>query len=286
MSRPHGLGPTRRARTTAGALALTIAATAGLGVGVDRATAAAAKPPTIAVSGSPTALPLVADLAYFYRQTRKQPPVFSFVAGGSGAGVFDASRGVTDIGLVTRGREPTDPPEVAFSPFARSAVCVVTNKANPVANLSRAQIAQLLDGATARWADVTGAGDAPIVGATLAVGNGGDSVFLSRFVDLATPITFQPRTFATPSQLRAFVAATPNAWGYVDLAFAGGLHAVPFQGVACDRGTVSSRAYPGTYDLSFVTRARPSRATARFIRWVRTSKVARRAIQMRFVSVG
>ncbi len=240
---------------------------------------------TVAISGSPTALPMVADLAYFYRQAVADPPVFSLVAGGSEAGVFDAARRITDIGLATRARAQSDPAGVRFTPFARSAVCLVTNKGNPVPSLSRAQVAQLVSGQTARWLDVTGSGDAEVVGASLTPGNGADAVFLAAFVDLATPVAYTPRTFSTPSQLRAFVASNGNAWGYVDLAFTNHLHAVPFEGAPCSRETVVSGAYRGAYDLSFVTRQAPSRAAARFIRWVRTSPTARRVIETRFVAL-
>lgn len=238
---------------------------------------------TVTISGSPTAVPLVADLAYYFRHAVKDPPAVSIVAGGSEAGIFDVARNVTDIGLVTRARAATDPPTVRFAPFARSAVCLVTNKANPVPDFNQAQVAKLVDGAPRRWADVTGVGDAPVIGASLAAGNGGDAVFLASFVDLTTPVTYAPRSFNTPSQLAAFIESTPNAWGYVDLAFARRLHAVPFEGVPCTRSAVVSGRYRGTYDLAFVTPTPVKRAAARFIRWVRTSAVARRAITRRFV---
>lgn len=240
---------------------------------------------TVSISGSPTALPLVADLAYYYRQAVPRPPVFSLVAGGSEAGVFDAARRITDIGLATRAPSASDPASVRFTPFARSAVCIVTNRGNPVPSLTRAQLAQLLSGQTASWRDVTGSGDAELLGASLAPGNGADAVFLAAFVDLATPVAYTPRTFATPSQLRAFVASNGNAWGYVDLAFTNHLHAVAFEGVPCSRETVVSGSYRGAYDLSFVTRRTPSRAASKFMRWVRTSPTARRVIQTRFVAL-
>lgn len=185
--------------------------------------------------------------------------------------------------MVTRGRLASDPPALQFTPFARSAVCLVTNKANPVPNLTLAQVAELVGGSPARWADVTGIGDAPIIGASLVPGSGGAAVFMSEFVDYATPVTYVPRTFVTPPQLAAFIESTPNAWGYLDLAFSGRLHTVPYQGVGCTRDAVLAGKYRGIYNLSFVTTKPVSPAARRFMRWVRTSPAARKAIARRFV---
>jgi ABC-type phosphate transport system substrate-binding protein len=85
--------------------------------------------------------------------------------------------------------------------------------------------------------------------------------------------------------MRDFIKATPNAWGYVDLAFAGELHVIPFDGIPCARATVASDAYPARTELGFVTRGRPKGRVARFIHWVRTSRKARRVIATRYVPV-
>ena len=86
-----------------------------------------------------------------------------------------------------------------------------------------------------------------------------------------------PRRCATSS------AATPAALGYVDLAYAGELHAVPYEGIACTTTTIRSGAYPARRPLGFVTRGRPRGATARFLRWIRRSRTARRVIATRYV---
>ena len=100
---------------------------------------------------------------------------------------------------------------------------------------------------------------------------GARSVFLSVFVDLATPIAYQPRTLALAAQMRDYVRSTPAAFGYVDLAYAGELHAIPYEGVPCTRATVRSGAYPARRPLGFVTRGRPRGETKRFLRWIRHS---------------
>ena len=83
--------------------------------------------------------------------------------------------------------------------------------------------------------------------------------------------------------MREFVEATPAAWGYVDVAFTDGLHVLRYDGVACDRATIRSGAYPAQRPLGIVTRGRPRGPVARFLRWVATSRKARQVIATRYL---
>ena len=254
------------------------AAAAGL------AAPAAAPAASVDISGSSTTLPLVADLAWFYRHDVARPGRFSLVGGGTDAGIADAARGIVDLGLASRAPAPTDPPGVRFTPFAASGVCIVTNPANPLPGITREQLAALVAARATTWSQVPGATRADaILAAGLAPGTGARSVFYSTFVDPDADVVEPARSFTTASQVREYVRANPAAWSYVDLAFTGGLHVVPFEGVACSRATVADRSYPGRRELSFVTRGAPRGAAARFIRWVRSSRLARRVIATRYV---
>ena len=247
---------------------------------------AAAPAATIDVSGSTTARPLVADLAFFFRQEVKRPPRFQIVGGGSEAGVSDVSRGVVDVAMVSRPRAPDDPRALVFTPFAASAICLVTNRGTRLPGLDRAQLQALVGGTVTDWSQLAGAGVAgPVVPAALAPGTAAVTVFLATFVDPATELRYAPRSFSTALQMQAFVRATPGAWGYVDLAYTRGLHVVPFEGVPCSRATVADGRYPGRRDLALVTRGAPSRPAARFLRWMCTSRTARRVIATRYVRV-
>ena len=207
------------------------------------------------MSGSTPTGALTADLAYFYRHSVRQPPRFSIVGGGTGTGIADAARGIVDVGLASRALAADDPPGLVFSPIALSGVCLVTNRANPVPGLTRAQIQDLVAGPLTSWTQVPGSARTDAI-APVALDEraGARSVFLSVFVDLATPLAYTPRTLATAAQMRDFVRATPAALGYVDLAYAGELHAVPYEGVPCTRATVRSRRLP---------RAPPARRSSR-----------------------
>lgn len=246
--------------------------------------APAAAQRTISLSGSTSALPLVADLAYFYGREHRRAPRFDLVGGGTMAGLTDTKRRIVDGGMISRALRPDDPPGLVLTPFALSAVCLVTNADNPVPGVGRAQMQDLLAGRLTHWSQVPGSPrtDA-IIPVTYAPGAGARTVFDSVFVDAATLIAYAPRVFRTAVQVRDFVRATPAAWGYVDAAFRRGLHTMRYEGVPCTRATVAGGAYPASRPFGIVTRGRPRGELARFLRWVRTSRKAKKVIATRYI---
>jgi phosphate transport system substrate-binding protein len=249
------------------------------------AAAAPAQAATITMSGSSVAEALVADLAYFYRHQEPHTPRFSLTGGGTGTGLADAARGVVDAGLVSRNLIAGDPHGLVLTPLALSGVCLITNRANPVPSITFATIQDIVAARVTSWAQVPGSPrtDA-IVPGTLDTAGARD-VFNAVFISVITPQLYTPRTFATAAQLRDFVAQTPGAFGYADLALTAPVHAIDYQGVACDRRTIRLGTYPAQRPLGVVTRGRPRGALARFLRWAATSRTARRVVTARYVAV-
>jgi phosphate transport system substrate-binding protein len=242
---------------------------------------------TITLSGAPAAGAVVADLAYFYRHDVRRPPRFSIVGGSAGSGIADVARGIVDVGLTSRPLGADDPSGLVATPFALSGICLVTNVANPLPSLTRAQLQALVSGAVTSWSQVPGSPRADgITPVAFDRSAGAAVVFLNTFVDLATTVGYEPRTFFAPGDVRDFIEATPSAWGYVDLVFARGLHAMDYEGVPCSRATIRSGAYPARSPLGFVTRGKPRGDLARFIHWATHDRTARRVIATRYVLPG
>jgi phosphate transport system substrate-binding protein len=239
---------------------------------------------TITMSGSTPTAAVTADLAYFYRRQVRRAPRFSIVGGGTGTGIADAARGIVDAGLASRALGPDDPRGLVLTPIALSGVCIVSNRGNPLPGIDRGRIQDLVAGRLTSWTQVPGSTRTDAI-APVALDEraGARSVFLSVFVDLATPLLYRPRTLATAAQMRDYVRATPAALGYVDLAFARELHAIRYEGVPCTRATIRAGTYPASRPLGFVTRGRPNRAVRGFVRWIRRSRTARRVIATRYV---
>jgi phosphate transport system substrate-binding protein len=262
----------RRAVAAAVALAATVSIAAPSGN-------PAAEARTITMSGSAITGSLVADLAYFYRHAVRGAPTFQLTGGATDGGIADTARGITDAGLVSRALEPTDPPGLVLTPLARSSVCLITNRANPIASLSHDQVQDIVGGRVTNWAQVPGSQRTDAIEPiTLTSSSGSARVFDDVFVDDDTPVLWQPQTVLTNAQERDLVAATPQALGYVELALSGPVHTVAYQGVACSRETVADGSYPAIRPLGVVTRGAPKGALAKFLRWARTSKTARRVI--------
>lgn len=246
--------------------------------------AAQRQPGTIAVSGSTTTRPLLADLVYFYRREHPRAPRFSITGGGSEIGLSDAARRIVDAGMVSRDLEPGDPGGLTFTPIAYSAICFATNLSNRVPNVTRAQIQDLVAARLTSWAAVPGS---TRTDAIVTVGHdrtaAARSLFYGTFVDLDTPSVTAVRTFRTASQVHDFIAATPGAWGYIDFAYMRGLHGVAYEGVPCTRAAIVSGAYRGRRPLGLATRGRPRGELARFLRWVKRDATAKRVIATRYI---
>jgi phosphate transport system substrate-binding protein len=240
--------------------------------------------PTISMGGEQVTATLVADLAYFYRHRVRNAPRLTLSASGTSAGIADLARGITDAALASRALTPDDPPGLRLTPIALSGVCLVTNRSNPVPGVSRAQLQDIVAGRAAVWSQIPGSTRADaIVPLDLGPTAGAGVVFASVFVDDTTPFGWRPVTLQTSNQVRDYVSQVPGAFGYVDLALTAPLHVVPYEGVGCTRATVRSGAYPASRPLGIVTRGRPRGALKRFLRWVRTSRKARRVIATRYV---
>jgi phosphate transport system substrate-binding protein len=239
---------------------------------------------TITLSGEPLTQRLVSDLAYFYRRETPKAPRFSIVGGGTSGGIAAAARGIVDAGLVSRGLAPGEPRNLVLTPIALSAICLVTHHANPVPNLTRADIQTIVTQAATNWSQIPGSRrtDA-VVPVTFDEASGARLVFESTFLDVGTVIAYHPRTFTASSQMRDFIAATPGALGYLDFQYTATLHAVPYEGIPCTRATILAGTYPARRPLGIVTRGAPKGDLKRFLAWIRRDATAKRVIATRYV---
>ena len=249
-----------------------------------QAPAAPAKP--IRLSGQQITQVLVADRAYFYRREHRRAPRFELSGGGTGAGIADTARGISDGALVSRDLEPGDPRGLVLTRLARSGVCLVSHHSNPVPSISHALLQDIVAARVTSWSQVPGSTRTdPIVPVALDPGTGAAHVFEQVFVDDTTSFAWQPVTLLLSLQARDYVERTPAAFAYMDFAFTRPVHAIPYQGVPCTRATIRDGSYPATRPIGIVTVGRPRGALRRFLRWARTSRVARRVIATRYVPV-
>jgi phosphate transport system substrate-binding protein len=272
-------------RAAAAALAV-LTATAALAVAATSG-AAATRPQQqrpITLSGQDIVAALVADLAYFYRHAVPGAPRFALTTSGTSGGMADTARGIADGGMVSRALAPGDPPGLVLTRLARSGVCLISNRANPIPSISRAQLQDLVAGRVTSWSGFAGSRRTDtITPVVLAPTVGGGRVFQNVFVDETTPVAWSPVTMISSTQARDYVEQTPSGFGYADLALTGPVHVIAYQGVGCTQQTIRDGSYPASRPLGIVTRGAPRGALGRFLRWVATSPTARRVIASRYV---
>jgi phosphate transport system substrate-binding protein len=233
----------------------------------------------ITISGATASAPLVTLLAQKYVKTHPHQVKFKIAQGGTNVGIADVAAGRVTMADVSRDPLPSDPSGLEFNPIARYFVCVVTNKSNPLANLTEAQAQAIFTGKVRQWSQVPGSsasGTIDLISRTSAAG------VLTTFQTLLLGNkTVSPIAAQEPSEglLQQKVESDPNAIGFLSDYFAlKGVNPVGFNGVGCSLANASSGQYPGVAHFYEVTRGPATGAGKAFIQWILHSSAAQKII--------
>jgi phosphate transport system substrate-binding protein len=249
-------------------LALALAAPAG----------AAAK--RLIIGGSTSVLPLAQKLASAYHKAYPKIPAPEIQGGQSAIGISGAESGRFDIG--DSSRDPikgVDPPGLRFTKIARDGVCVITNKANPISNLSQESVEGIFTGRLRDWSEVPGS---TITGPIDLFDRDGASGTQDAFqhIFLGENLQISPSATAETSNglEQNSVGADKQAVGFVSFAYTAGVNAVGYQGVACNLRNAKSEQYGGVRNFWMVTKGPPKGAALKFIEWVTSGNKTTKAI--------
>ncbi len=266
-------------------ISLALAVAGVLGVA---APAAASAVSVITISGATASYPLVALLAQKYVKLYPHKFKFKIAQGGSQVGINDVAAGRVSIADVSREAEiGIDPPHLDFYPIAKYGICVITNKANTLSNLTQAQVTSIFTGKTRNWGQVPGAtasGTIDLISRTSVAG------VLTSFQSLmleGKKVSSVATEESSEGLLKQQVENDPNAVGFVsnyqvDL---GGVNSVGFKGVACNRASVASGQYEGVARFNEVTKGPATGAVGGFIHWIEVSAPARKIISTQWVPI-
>jgi len=262
--------------------ALTVAGVLGA------AAPAAASAVTITMSGATASYPLVSLLAQKYVKTHKKLKVkFRIAQGGAQVGVNDAAAGRVTIGNVSRDPVPSDPAGLDFYPIAKYGICVVTNKSNPLANLTQAQVISIFTGKIRSWSQVPGAGATGSIDLiSRTAGSGALSSFQTVLLEGKSVSAVATQESSDGLEYQQ-VQSDPNGITFVTNYRADKREAnvVSLNGVRCNRSTVTSGQYSGTARFYEVTKGKATGAAASFIAWITKSKAARNIISTQWVPI-
>jgi len=182
---------------------------------------------TVAIHGSTTVsnavlTPHKADIEKASGET------LDIVANGSGRGLADLFAGKTDMAMISaplaaeaeaaNAKTPgsVDPAKLVVHQIGEAKVAFVVNAANPVKELTLAQITGILSGKITKWSEVGGA-DMPIVIVAAGPGDGVRSVVESKLLG-GVSIPAKVREMPNAPQIAKVAAQMPMAFGVTSAA--------------------------------------------------------------------
>jgi phosphate transport system substrate-binding protein len=241
----------------------------------------------VTISGATASFPLVSLLAAKYVKSHPGKVKFKITQGGSTVGVNDVAAGRVTIADVSRDPLSTDPSGLVFYPVARYAICMITNKSNPLGNLTAAQAVAIFTGKTRSWSQVPGAtasGTIDLISRTSVAG------VLTSFQTLlleGKKVASLASEEASEGLLKQQVENDPNSIGFVSnyQAGLGGVNVVGYNGVTCSQSTAISGQYAGVARFYEVTKGKATGAASAFIGWIDSSSAAKRIISSQWIPI-
>jgi phosphate transport system substrate-binding protein len=263
-------------------VALTVAGVVGVAAPV-----AAGATSLVTISGATSSYPLVSLLAAKYVKLHPHKVRFKIAQGGTTVGLNDVKAGHVTIADVAQ--EPTGADAgLDFYPIAKYAICVVTNKANTLSNLSPSQVTAIFTGKDTSWSQIPGAtatGPIEVFSRTSVAG------VLTSFKSLlleGKSVVKSATEEATEGLMRQAVESAPSGIGFLSnyQANKGGLNSVEYNGVACNQTTAASGQYAGVSVFFEVTKGPATGAAAAFINWIDKSPAAKKIIASEWITIG
>ena len=227
-------------------------------------------------------------LASKYRALKKNKVQFKIAQGGATVGIQDAAAGKVSIGESSRPPASSDPSGLFFYPIAKYFVCVVTNPANPITNLTSAQVQSIFTGKVRNWNQVTGSTlSTPIDVFSRTSVAGVLTTFQNTLLGGGKVSTVATQE-ASEGLMQNAVKKDPAGIGFLSdyFALAKGINAVGYNGTSCTVPNVVSGAYPGTSDFYEVTKGPAKGAVEGFIYWIQSNTTAKKIIETNWIPLG
>ena len=170
---------------------------------------------TVATDGSTSMEKVIGALSEAFMEANGNVTV-TYNPTGSGTGIQAVQEGRCDIGLSSRGLKDEEKASgLKETVLAYDGIAVIVNPANPVEDLTLAQIADIYTGKITNWSELGGA-DSEIV----CIGREGGSGTRSGFEEIVevTDLCQYRQELSSTGDVIATVAQNPGAIGYASLA--------------------------------------------------------------------
>lgn len=193
---------------------------------------------------------------------------------GSSTGVSGALEGTLDLGLASRDLKDSEASEGAEAvAFAYDGIAVIVNTANPIADLTTDELAQIFKKEVTNWSELGGDdGQIVVVGRDAASGTRGA---FEEILAVTDETLYDSEQSATGSVIST-VAGNPNAIGYVSLsAVEDQVAAIAVDGVFPSEETVKDTSYPIQRPFIFVINSAVNDSEVNaFVEWATSEEVA------------
>jgi phosphate transport system substrate-binding protein len=232
----------------------------------------------LTVKGSDTMVILVQRWAEQY-MSGHPGAIVQVTGGGSGTGIAALINGTTDICMASRPMKDDEKKKLRDRfqtmgneiPVAKDGLSIYVHEANPVKQLTIAQLRDIYLGVTTNWKQVGGE-DAPIV-LYGRENSSGTYVYFKDNVLEGKDFSARCQTLPGTAAVVNAVAKDPKGIGYGGAAYAKGVRDCGVQrdaksaAVLPSEATVRDGSYPISRDLFFYTRNKPAGDAKKFIDW-------------------
>ncbi len=248
-------------------------------VAVALAVPAVAAGSRLILGGSTSVLPLAQKLAAAYHKAYPKIPLPAVGGGQSDIGIEGVASGRFDIGDSSRDPLPTDPPGLVFTKIARDGVCIITNEANKLSNLSQESVEGIFTGRIRDWSEIPGA----TIGGPIDLfdrdgASGTQDAFQHIFLGETLKISPSATSEISNGLEENAIEGDKQAIGFVSFAYTKGTHTVDYEGVACNLRNARSGQYLGVRNFWMVTKGKPKGEALKFLRWVTSGNAVTKAI--------
>ncbi len=231
----------------------------------------------LTLTGSSTVAPLIGEIAKRYEA--ENPGIrIDVQTGGSSRGLADASQGLADIGMISRGLKAEEEGEFQGFVIAKDGIGLIVHGDNPVQAISDQQVVDIYKGEVDAWQAV-GGNNAPITVVNKAEGRSTLELFLKYF-ELENSEVQADVVIGDNQQGIKTVAGNPNALGYVsigaaeyDIAQGSPIKLLPVDKIAATTETVQDGSFPLSRPLTLVVTEPPMGLTQDFINFAQSEQV-------------
>ncbi|MCX7695865.1 MAG: phosphate ABC transporter substrate-binding protein [Caloramator sp.] len=228
----------------------------------------------IKCSGSTALLPIIKQAADDFMKANPKVTI-EVTGGGSGTGIKNVQDGVVDIGnsdvFAPEGSGLVDH-QIAVIPFL-----FIVNPSVQVSNLTKQQLVDIFSGKITNWKEV-GGNDQKIT-VIMRQASSGTRMTVQQLVMGSEQFTTNAIVQDSNGSVKATVAKTPGAIGYVDLAYVDKtVKALKYEGVECTIDNVKNGKYKLASIGHMYTKGQPSELVKAFIDYVQSSTFQNRVL--------